>query len=127
MQTRVTRSPECGNAPENARAEAIALALMGVGRLEEDALAEIVTWDRSQSAVVVGREAVSHAVAKVDPPASISLAEVVTHGRAGTVSGRMTRDGAGTVLFCHVIRFTSPSTHQIAQLVSFERQEVSHG
>ncbi|MCB1336291.1 MAG: hypothetical protein KDK10_02130 [Maritimibacter sp.] len=115
--TEVRRSTDRGTSPENARAEAIALALMGVGTLEADALAEAASWDRPEGAFS-GRAAIC-ARAEAQRADLIRIEEVVTHGRAGTVSGRVTR-GTETRLFCHVIRFTTASAHEIAQLVSFE-------
>lgn len=115
--TEVRRSAECGNSPKNARAEAIALALMGVGDLDADALAEAASWDRPGGALS-GRAAIL-AAAGAEHADLIRVEQVVTHGRAGSVSGRVTR-GTETRLFCHVIRFTSAAAREIAQLVSFE-------
>ncbi len=111
------RSPDCGNSPKNARAEAIALALMGVGTLAQDALAEAATWDFAGGAVT-GRDAI-RARAAAQSADTIAIDQVVTHGRGGSVSGRVTR-GGDTRLFCHIVRFTSAAAREIAQLVSFE-------
>lgn len=115
--TEVRRSADCGNSPKNARAEAIALALMGVGALPDAELAEAASWDGPDGAVS-GRAAI-RARAKTQGADLIRIEEVVTHGRAGTVSGRVTR-GTETRMFCHVIRFTSAAAREIAQVVSFE-------
>jgi hypothetical protein len=90
---------------------------MGVGRLDRALIAEAASWDRPEGAVT-GRQAIC-AAATAQTADLIRVEQVVTHGRAGSVSGRVTRDGT-TRLFCHVIRFTSASAKQIAQLVSFE-------
>lgn len=117
--TRVARSPDCGNSPTNAKAEEIALALMGVGDLRVDLLAEGASWERF-GAAVTGRAAIAAALG--DQPAHdwIEVSEVVTHGKAGSVSGRMQRAGEPPRIFCHVIRFTSAKAAQIAQIVSFD-------
>lgn len=114
----VIRSPDCGNSPKNALAEDIALALMGVGELPETLLAPDAVWDRASGALS-GRDTIAAAVAAITPPDRIRVEQVATHGRAGSVSGRITRGGE-TRLYCHVIRFTSPAARQVAQLVSFE-------
>lgn len=114
----VTRSPDCGNSPKNALAEDIALALMGVGELPETLLAPDAVWDRASGALS-GRDTIAAAVAAITPADRIRVEQVATHGRAGSVSGRITRNGE-TRLYCHVIRFTSASAREIAQLVSFE-------
>ena len=115
--TKVTRRPDCGNSPKNARAEEIALALMGVGALPEGTLAEAATWDFAGGALTGRAEIRTCAVAQTAD--AITVEQVVTHGRGGSVSGRVTR-GGDTYLFCHVIRFTSAAARDIAQLVSFE-------
>jgi len=115
--TEVRRSPDCGNSPKNETAERIALALMGVGALDDTMIAEAASWDRPDGAVT-GRVAI-RATAEAQTADLIRVEEVVTHGRAGSVSGRVTR-GGDTRLFCHVIRFTGAAATQIAQLVSFE-------
>lgn len=114
--TEVIRSADCGNSPKNARAEDIALALMGVGDLPADLVAEGVTWERPTGAIT-GRDRVLAAVET--GLTRVEVDQVVTHGKAGSVSGRLTRDGE-TRLFCHVIRFTTATQKQIGQLVSFE-------
>ncbi len=113
----VIRAPDCANAPKNQRAEDIALALFGAGDLPEDMIAQNAVWDRAGGAVS-GREAIRAAIAP-DGIERIAVDQVVTHGRAGSVSGRITR-GSQTRLFCHVIRFSSASARQIAHIVSFE-------
>ncbi len=103
---------------KDAKAEAIALALMGVGALEESWLAENAIWDHGSGAVS-GRAAIL-AARKAQPPAErIRIEQIVTEGQAGSVSGRITRKGK-TRLYCHMIRFTNSSASEIAQLVSFE-------
>jgi hypothetical protein len=113
----VIRAADCGNSPKNQRAEDIALALFGAGDLPEDMIAQDAVWDRAGGALS-GREAILDAIAP-EGIVRIAVDQVVTHGRAGSVSGRITRAGQ-TRLFCHVIRFSSASARQIAHIVSFE-------
>lgn len=119
--TEIRRSAECGSSPKNAKAEAIALALMGAGPadavLADGGLAEAASWDRPGGSVA-DRVAIL-AAAEGQRADLIRIEQVVTHGRAGSVSGRVTR-GTETRLFCHVIRFTSAAATQVAQIVSFE-------
>lgn len=82
----VIRAPGCETDPETATAEAIALALMGVGDLPVHALAENAVWDGAHGART-GRAAIGAAVARVAPADRIRVEQVVAHGRAGTVSG----------------------------------------
>jgi hypothetical protein len=125
--TEVHRRPGSGNAPETRLAEDIALALLGAGGLPDVALADAATWDRTDSPCTVGRRAIETARAALPVPYAVWLDEVVSHGKAGAVSGRYSPDGREIRLFCHVIRFTSASAQEIAQLVSFERIEKRNG
>lgn len=118
--TDVTRSKDCKNSPRSARAETIALALMGVEdlppRVLADVLADAAIWQRAGGAVT-GRDAVLGAVETgLD---AIVVDQVVSHGKAASVSGTLTR-GGDRRLFCHVIRFTSVAAVQVGQIVSFE-------
>ena len=117
--TRITRSPDCGNSPKNQTAEDIALALMGQSRLAPDLLSEGASWEKPGGALV-GRDAIAAALDAPAPFDWIEVTEVVTHGKAGSVSGRFKRPDERPKLFCHVIRFTSASAKQIAQIVSFD-------
>lgn len=117
--TQVIRAGQDDPSPEAANAEAIALALMGVGDLSATRLAEGATWDRGEGAVT-GREAILAARAAHPVPEKVWIDQVVTHGRAGSVAGRLTRPGGRPRLYCHLIRFTSASAQQVAGLISFE-------
>jgi len=115
---KVTRKAE-GHARKDARAEDIALALMGVGPLPVDMIADDATWERGQDAPAAGRTAIAKVFDALTAPDTITVDQVVTHGKAASVSGRLTR-GAQERIFCHVIRHTSEAATQIAQIVSFE-------
>lgn len=118
--TRITHGSDCEDTPAAQRADAIARALMGIGTLDASRLAETASWERSDVQATVGRAAISQALETLTPPVSIHIDQIVAHGKAATVSGRLTRDGSGTMLFCHIIRFTNAKALEIAQLVSFE-------
>lgn len=109
---------------KEAGAQQIALALMGVGALDPLSLAQNAVWDGLGGARA-GRAAIGAALAEIAPPDKIRIEQVVTHGKAGSVSGRITRAGT-TRLYCHVIRFTSAAQTQVAQIVSFEHAGGKH-
>lgn len=111
----------------------IACALTGIGTtaLSPDIFAESATWERGDGPPAVGRDAIATALstAQSRAPVSLHIDQIVSHGKAATVSGRLNRDGdaAGPVLFCHILRFTAPDLGQIAQIVSFEQRERRRG
>lgn len=123
MTPQVHRTSKSAQTRDAAHAEQIALALMGVGNLNGHQLVDAATWDRSDAPCALGRDVILAAMSATRPPVSITIDQVITHGKAGTVSGRLTRDGSGTHLFCHIIRFTTTQRRDIAQLVSFEHIE----
>lgn len=114
----VVTSGDCANSPKNARAQDIALALMGAGTLPATALAANAVWQRPTGALS-GRKAIAASLCKVRAPSRIEVDQVVTHGKSGSVAGRYWAE-QGERLFCHVIRFTTASMRDIGQIVSFE-------
>nr|WP_319250035.1 hypothetical protein [uncultured Celeribacter sp.] len=123
LTPRVRRSEDCARSPQSEAATEIALALMGIGNLPDALFAETASWERSDAPCAVGHAAIRNGLATQSAPESLYVDQVVTHGRAATVSGRLTRDGTGTMMFCHVLRFTDSSCHTLAQIVSFERPD----
>lgn len=91
---------------------------MGAGTLEPSLLAEDAVWERPGGAVA-GRTMILRALRRVTAPERIAVEQVVSHGRSGSVSGRIWMAGDER-LFCHVLRFSSAARQDIAQMVSFE-------
>lgn len=106
---------------KGARAQDIALALMGAGTLDPDMLAENAVWERPGGALS-GRPAILRALRSARAPERIEVDQVVTHGKSGSVSGRYWLAGGDERLFCHVLRFTTAAAREIAQMVSFEHR-----
>lgn len=122
----VTRSENCENSTINQRVEQIALALLGAGDLPDALLSEGAIWDHGTGAAT-GRAAIQAARAALPACAAIHVDQVVSHGKAGTASGMLSRPGQPPRLFCHVIRFTSVQGGEITQMVSFEHAGGKHG
>ena len=121
MPPKVIRKAE-GRARNEAHAEDIALALMGAGPLQNDMFAADATWQRGQDAPAAGRSAILKVFETLTVPDTITVDQVVSHGKAASVSGRLTR-GPQSRIFCHVIRHTSADALKIAQIVSFEHDD----
>ncbi len=116
--TQIRRSPDCDPSCDGAATEGIALALLGVGTLDRARVADAATWDRPSGGTITGGDRIC-ATAAAQTADLVRIEQVITQGRAGSVTGRVTRGGT-TRLFCHMIRFTGTSDPVIAQLVSFE-------
>ncbi len=85
-------------------------------------LAETASWDRTGAPSVIGKAAIVEALAPLTAPSDLYVTQIVIEGRAATVSGHLTRE-QGAILFCHVLRFTTPERSEIAQIVSFEHRQ----
>lgn len=112
---------DTAQSPQSARAQDIALALMGAGALDAGLLAENAVWERPSGAVS-GRVAITRALRATPAPTRIDVDQVVTHGKSGSVSGRYWRADNDERLFCLVLRFTSATCTTLAQIVSFEHR-----
>ncbi|WP_460272208.1 hypothetical protein [Celeribacter sp. ULVN23_4] len=105
----------------------VALSFQGLGALSPNQLSETASWERTGAAPLVGRAPILNAQSTLTPPISLAVTQVVLQGKAATVSGRLTtlskESGQTQMMFCHVLRFTSPARDQIAQVVSFQQEE----
>jgi hypothetical protein len=112
-----------GKPPQkNKRIEEITRALTGAGELPDHYLSEGAVWERTEG-TVLGRAAIQATRANLPRCDVLHIDQIVSQGKVSTASGLVTRPGQGTRLFCHVIRFTSPSAQTVAQVVSFEHAE----
>ncbi|SFK06598.1 hypothetical protein [Celeribacter neptunius] len=103
----------------------MALAFLGIGTLAPSSLSETASWDRTGHDSMVGRAEILAAMPGITAPVSVTVTQIVSEGKAATITGRLTRDGIGVALFCLVLRFTSPTRDQIAQVVGFEQAELT--
>lgn len=114
----IIRCADPDSSPKDSALETLALAVMGTGELAGDAFAENAVWEGA-GGVLCGRAAILASVAAAAPADGVRVEQVVGEGRAGAVSGRITR-GAQTNLFCHLFRFSSAARQEVAHVVSFE-------
>lgn len=101
---KVKRCADCANSPKNGFAEDVAIAVLGAdrsglnSRLAQDAVLDIVGAAR-----IAGRDEI---IAGLSPAHSVEVDTVVTHGRAGAVSGTIGR-AAKQARFSMVLRFAT--------------------
>jgi hypothetical protein len=112
--TEINRSGECGNSPKNQLVENVSVAL---ATADVDALSEWVTdearWEVVGGPTARGRSDLAAAVERAgrEEPTAVIIEHVVTHGKAGAVSGRVAF-GQRTREFCDVYEFsTARGTH----------------
>jgi hypothetical protein len=120
--TDVIRIGDCGNSPKNLLVESLSIALAtgdigGVGA----ALADNVHWR------VVGNEPVAGVGALADAlriggkrtPKRVVIGHVMTHGRAGAVSGTVEFAGGRQREFCDVFEFSSAKGTHVSRITSY--------
>lgn len=122
MQTRIKRSGPGTGTAKDARTEEIALALMGAVPVDLTLFAEAAGWQNGPNGAAMGRARIVEKIAAARDPDEISVEQVVSHGKAGSVAGRVVRGGE-PYLFCHVIRYDTAAAGKVVQVVSFERAE----
>jgi hypothetical protein len=117
----VVTTGNSNRSPNALIAEEVSLGLLGARELAPALLAENITWQNGESSVIIGRSSVKSAV-KLKNLRKVQVEDIVTHGMAAAVSGRLFRDDHDARLFCHMIKFTSASAQEIASIVSFEHR-----
>ena len=106
------------------RAKEICLGLFGADAMPDHVLSDSVTWQNGDC-VLIGQDAVLTSIKKL-ARSSVKIEDVVTHGKAAAVSGRLITN-QGPFLFCHMIKFTNTSAKQIASIVSFKHKLKEKG
>lgn len=110
-QMEVERSSDCGNSPKNVTALELAVALFGGdadalhGKLSATAMMEVVGFEK-----VVGRENI---VRHLRPADRLTIQMVLTHGKAGAVSGVVTRGEKQSVQFSMFLRFATAKAEAV--------------
>ncbi len=107
----VRRCADCGNSPKNRVAEQVAIALFdgdrtaAISRLSKDAVFEVVGATR-----MVGRDEILQRLIEAD---DMEVNTVITHGRAGAVSGSITRAGS-LARFSLIVRFATAKANAVS-------------
>ena len=116
--TRICGSEDCGNSPKNSFVEKIAIALE-TGQVEAGDFSEGVVWERGQADKVIGRQAVTEALASNHKPDSLTIEHAISHGKTGAASGHVRFANGDTRRFCHVFEFTSVKGGSISIIRSY--------
>ncbi|MDQ2094983.1 hypothetical protein [Rhodalgimonas zhirmunskyi] len=117
----IRRSASLPASIKSEAALAVALGLMRGAPLPDGQITDATIWEGGDTSPAIGTAAIKAALSHRPAAAEINVDEIVTHGKAAAVSGRMTpADGGRARLFCHMIRFTSAGARTVAQVVSFD-------
>ena len=119
--TEINRSGDCGNSPKNQLVENVSVAL---ATADVDALSGWITdevrWEIVGGATVSGRSELADAVERLgrEEPTAVTIEHVMTHGKAGAVSGRVAF-GQDSREFCDVYEFSSARGTHVKSIKSF--------
>lgn len=109
----------CGNSPKNQRLQEFVVAS---ARADADRvlgfLAENVTWQHVGRQPVTGVQAVTRALVRLGPAASLQVSHVVSHGRNGAVDG-VVAWGNKHRAFCHVIEFGDARGTKVSSIMTY--------
>ena len=117
----ITRSADCGNSPKNQLVEDVSVALATAhADTLADQLIDEVRWEIVGGPTLTGRAEVTEAIPRHlrETPTSVTIERVVTHGRGGAVSGRITF-AKGAQEFCDVYEFSSARGTHIKSIKSY--------
>jgi hypothetical protein len=109
---KVNVEPDCGNAPKKIllRDFMIAFANNDVPSLL-DWVADDIQWELVGEHSVTGKSDIEHAIRTLlhTTVKEMTIANIITHGDAGSVNGTMTFDDGKSYGFCNVCTFSSYS------------------
>ena len=117
---KIRRSGDCGNSPKNVFVEDLTIALAKRDARALDAkLTNDVRWTLAGGSTVHGKPALNEALAGGEPIARLTIAHVVTHGRAGAVNGTL-EDAQGRIRdFCNVYEFGSAKGDSVGAITAY--------
>ncbi len=117
--TTVRRSADCGNSPKNQFAEDTAISIeTGEAGLLKPALSKDFTWTNGVGDLLDATRFLA-SLAEPPQPATLTIHCVVTHGKAGAVSGTSISTTGRERSFCHVIQFANSKGTVIRAINTF--------
>lgn len=117
--TEIRKSGDCGNSPKNRLLQELVIAFArGDGSRVAEVVTEEVRWQPVGGKAVQGVETVCRAVTRHGPATRLTIAHVVSHGRAGAVDG-VVEFGRKRRAFCHVFEFGSAKGDRVRGITSF--------
>lgn len=103
----IKKSKDCGNSPKQQFLQdlTIALACNHLSELESF-LSQDISWCQSGRADIVGMDTLINKLKKNPPADSLTIHDVVSHGKKGAVRGMYENSGKARS-FCHFFEFTN--------------------
>lgn len=120
--TNINLSGGCGNSPKNDLIEKMTVALLigdsdfALARLTAD-----IRWEFVGRKTISGAENIDAELSRIAAkrPLDLTIATVVSHGRAGAVSGSMKTESGKTFAFSFIYEFGSAKAENFRKITSF--------
>ena len=122
--TRVQRSKDCGNSPKNKFVEEIAIALeKGDAKTLAPVLADQFFWEAGTMSTH-SHDAFMQELAKrkTKKPSSITIDNVLSHGKKGAASGLVKYPRGKQIRFCYVLEFANTKCDRVSKVAGFNFQ-----
>jgi hypothetical protein len=120
--TIVERSADCRNSPKNILIEnlTVALATSDVETLL-GSVADDIQWRIVGKDLIEGKEDLAQALSQrmSSQPLKLTIQHVVTHGKAGAVSGSLRFRNAKSREFCDVYEFSNTKGTRVNRITSY--------
>ena len=120
--TKITVTPDCGNAPKKAflRDFNVAFARADIPALLA-AVTENVRWNMVGDKVISGKEHFAAALEEMKEHAAAELVidQIITHGREAAVSGTMVMQDGRRFSFADIYTFRGAKGDMVSALVSY--------
>jgi hypothetical protein len=120
--TRVIIGEDCGNSPKNLLLQKLTLAFARrdtpfiLSRMTDD-----IRWTVVGVTQLEGKEALAEALAqaKAEKPVALTVAHVLSHGKAGAVDGTLKLKDGTVRAFCDVYEFSGAKGTVVRALTSY--------
>ena len=119
---KITKSPECGNAPKNLLAQSLAIAIETSNRSAfTRCTSDAVTWAIPGRRSFDGKAAALAYLRSRAPEVvkNVVMRRIVSHGRAGAADGTLVLQTGETLGFCHVVEFSNAKGERISNMSSY--------
>lgn len=120
--TRIVTSADCGNSPKNIFLEKLTIAFAkGKTQFILESVTDAICWERVGQPLIAGKAAFAAALAqlKKEKVATLTIAHVMTHGKAGAVNGTRHLASGKTYAFCEVFEFSNAKGTGVQRITSY--------
>ena len=118
MKPEIILSGQCKNSPKNQRVETLAVALLvGDTKAASTLLSHDCVWHLADGQTLTGED-IHVYLTQRQPPGSVTITHVITHGNSGAVNARL-NIGNTQYRQCDIFDFTNAKGQSIKQITTY--------